>query len=333
MKTIKTIITTTFLILFAFTMFASCQILGWRRSAGRNSEALLAFERAESFYKRGALSEAIEEYTTAIELEPEWAEAFLGRGNARVWGLDADYELAQEDYDRAAALDPKYLDYAQAVRYNMDRDYLRAIETFDRVIQNNVNLMDSYSYRANLHSAIGELGKSITDHGEAINIYPEFDGNYANRAYVYIRMRQYDMAIDDCDRAIDLNPDSFYGYTFRGEAYYRKKNVILALADLSRAIQINPDNKGGNASYPYHLRASIYYNENDFYSAIPDYSQVILLLPDALGPYIDRGYCYLQTGDYDKATADIDTALRLEPGNEDALWVRSEIHAARYGER
>jgi len=330
MEITKPILKTAVLALLVFTVLTACQSIGgvWRKK-----EAVQAFERAEAFYKRGALKEAIEEYTIAIELEPKWAEAFLGRGNARVWGLNANFELGQEDYDRAAELDPKYQDYAQAVRCNTERDTTRAMEIFDRVIQNNINLMDAYSYRANLHSAIGEFEKSLADHSEAININPDFDGNYSNRAYIYIRMRQYDMAIDDCNRAIDLNPESFYAYTFRGDAYYRKKEIILALADIGRAIELNPDNRGGNAAYPYHIRASIYYNQNDFSSAIPDYSQVIQLLPNAVGPYIDRGFCYLQTGDYEKATEDIDAALQLEPRNEDALWVRSEIHAAHWGER
>jgi Tfp pilus assembly protein PilF len=34
-------------------------------------------------------------------------------------------------------------------------------------------------------------------------------------------------------------------------------------------------------------------------------------------------------GNYDKAAADIETALKLDPGNKDALYVRSEIRAKR----
>jgi len=327
MKIVQTIGKAAVCTLLVFTvLFTACQSTG---GVGRNSEALRAFERAEALYKVGTYGEAAEEYTKAIELEPEWAEAFLGRGNTRFWGLDVNRELGLEDYEKAAALDPKYLEFAQAVKCYMDGDYLRAIETFNSVIQNNINLMDSYSFRGNAYFSIDEFEKAIADHSETIRLYPDFNQNYSNRAYAYNTTGQYDMAIADSDQAIRLDPDSFYGYLFRGEAYFRKENYRQALADLNRAIQLNPDNKGGLAVIPYFIRASIYFQEGSFSSAITDYSQVIQFLPDATGPYVDRGYCYLQTGDYDRAAADIDTALRLDPGNETALWVRDEIRAAR----
>jgi cytochrome c-type biogenesis protein CcmH/NrfG len=37
----------------------------------------------------------------------------------------------------------------------------------------------------------------------------------------------------------------------------------------------------------------------------------------------------METGDYDKAMADTDTALRLDPEDEDVLNLRGEIRAAR----
>jgi len=348
MKTAKTIGKAAVLALVFTGLFAACQSTGDSQSTDsqsvgetqstdsqstgevqKNSEAVQAFERAEAFYKRGAFKEAIAEYTKAIELEPEWAQAFLGRGNARVWGLDSNMELGQEDYDRAAALDPQYRDFAQAVKYTNDGDLLRAIETFDMVIKNNINLMDAYSYRGNLYHLVGDFDKAISDNTEAIRLNPDFPGNYTNRAYAYNETGRYDMAIADCDGVINLYPDNFYAYLFRGEAHYRKGNSSKALDDINSAIQLNPDNRGGSAFYPYHIRATIYQVEGNYSRAIPDYSQVIRFLPDNPSLYIDRGYCYLRTGDYDRATADIDTALRLDPGNETALWLRDEIRAAR----
>jgi len=312
--------------LIFMALFTACQSTGGAR---KDDEAVRAFERAEALYKREAFKDAIAEYTKAIELEPEWAEAFLGRGNARVWGLDANDALGQEDYDKAAALDPQYQDFAQGVRYYMNNNISRATETFNKVIQNNINLMDSYSFRGNLYHVTGEYEKAIADHAEAIRLNPNFSGNYPNRAAAYNETGQYDMAIADCDRALNLQPDSFYGYLVRGETYLKKEDTERALADLTRAIQLNPDTKRGSAFYPYFLRASIYYQAGAFSRAIPDFSQVIRLLPNDSVSYIDRGYCYLQIGDYNKAAADIDTALRLDPGNEEALWIRDEIRAAR----
>jgi len=325
MKTAKTIGKAAALALLVLTgLFTACQSTG---NVKRDSEAVQAFERGEALYKKGALEEAIAEYTKAVEIEPEWAEAFIMRGYAHGW--DDNFDLALADYEAAAAIDSKFRDFVQAYRYYKDGDHTRAIETFDRVIRNKINLMIAYNLRGNSYSAIGELEKAIADHTEAIRLNPDCYGNYINRALNYNNIEQYDRAIADCDRAIRLYPDSFYGYIFRGEAYFRKNNTERALADMDRAIQLNPDNKGDSASIPYNIRVLIFCQEGDFSRAIPDFSQMIKFFPDNPEPYADRGYCYLQIGDYDKATADIDTALRLDPGNEKALYLRGVIRARR----
>ena len=311
----------------AFGLLVLTAVDGLCQSASRNREAVRAFERGETSYKKGALKEAIAEYTKAIELEPKWAEAFIMRGYVHGWNDDSD--LALQDYEAAAALDFKYQDFVQGYRYSKDGDHTKAIETFDRVIRNKINLMGAYNLRGNSYSNIGELEKAIADFTEAIRLNPEFYGNYINRANEYNGMEQYDRAIADCDRAIRLYPDSFYGHAFRGGAYLGKNNTERALADVNRAIQLNPDKRGNGAFVPYHIRAVIYRQKGDFFRAIADCSQVIQLFPDGVTIYIDRGYCYLQTGDYDKATVDIDTALRLDPGNEVALYLRGEIRARR----
>jgi tetratricopeptide (TPR) repeat protein len=338
-KTAKMISKAAVLALLVFTgLFTACQSTGSNQSTDdsqstggsqRNREAVLAFERGEALYRANALEEAIREFSRAIELEPEWAEVYLARGNARVWGLNADFDLGQEDYDRAAALDPKYRDYAQAVRANNDGDYTRALELFNRVIQNGINLMDAYSYRGNLYSAIGDNGKAIADHTEAININPEFCGNYSNRAYIYNLLGQYDMAIADCNRALVQSPDYFYAYIFRGEAYILKENTNQAMADVNRAIQINPDNRGNLPYYPYWLRGVIHEQKENYPGAIADYSQVLQLFPKFVNAYIERGYCYAMLRDYNKAMDDINAALRLDPGNEAALYWREQIRAAQ----
>ena len=325
MKTAKTIGKADVLALLVFMgLFTACQSTG---SVKRDSEAVQAFERGEALYKKGALKEAIAEYTKAIEIEPKWAEAFIMRGYVHGW--DDDLDLALEDYEAATTLDNKYRDFAQAFRYYKDEDYIRAIEAFDKIIRNKINLMIAYNFRGNSYNAIGEYEKAIADHTEAIRLNPELYGNYNNRAFNYTLIEQYDRAIADCDRAIRLYPDNFYSYLFRSEAHLRKENTERALADINHAIQLDPDNKGKTAFFSYFIRGYIYFQKADFTRAIADYSQVIQLRPDDVVPYIERGNCYLQTGDYDKATADIDTALRLEPGNEDALYVRGEIRAKR----
>jgi|GEM_PF-5794532 len=308
----------------------SCQSTGSTQSAGgvkRDSEAVKAYERGDALYKKGALKEAIAEFTKAIEIEPAWAEAFIMRGYVHGW--DDALEFAINDYESAAKIDRKYRDFAQGARYYfVDKDYTKAIEIFNKVIQNKIFLFIVYTLRGNCYHETGEFQKAIVDYTEAIKLNPDFYGNYSNRAYAYNQTGQFDKAIADCNKAINLYPENFYGYFFRGDAYYGKKDYSRALLDYGQAIKLKPDFAVG-----YQGRGFSYYRLENYQNAIDDFTKFIEILfatEDVhYSLYLLRGHSHFMLGNYDKASADIDIVLKRDPGNEDALWIRGEIRAAR----
>ena len=64
------------------------------------------FERGEKFAFRGRFSDAIAEYTRAIELAPDFSEAYRKRAVAHM-NL-TDYDLAIADQNEAIRQNPKY---------------------------------------------------------------------------------------------------------------------------------------------------------------------------------------------------------------------------------
>ena len=62
-----------------------------------------------AYYKKGELDKAIANYTKAIELQPDYAEAYYNRGLA--YRNKATFDKAIADYDKAIALKP---DFAEA---------------------------------------------------------------------------------------------------------------------------------------------------------------------------------------------------------------------------
>ena len=76
------------------------------------------------FYNRGGAKdalgnpqEAIDDYTKALELNPQYADAYYNRGNAK--DVLNDYNGAIEDYNKAIELNPQYADayYNRGVTY------------------------------------------------------------------------------------------------------------------------------------------------------------------------------------------------------------------------
>jgi tetratricopeptide (TPR) repeat protein len=81
-----------------------------------------------------------------------------------------------------------------------------------------------------------------------------------------------------------------------------------AIAACSRLSALDPKN-----AFPYYNRGLAYYQKGDYNRAIADYDQAIRVDPNYALAYNDRGLAYYQKGDYDRAIADYDQAIRLNP--------------------
>ena len=60
---------------------------------------------ADAYSSKGEHDRAIEDYSRAIELDPEYAPAYYNRGNA--YSDKGEYDRAIEDLNRAIELDPR----------------------------------------------------------------------------------------------------------------------------------------------------------------------------------------------------------------------------------
>jgi len=250
------------------------------------------FEKGKIFYERDDWDTAILEFTEAIRVDPNYAEAYFRRGDT--------YD-ERGDYDRAIA------DYTQAIR--LDPNYAKA-----------------YYYRGLTYNNKNDYDRAIADYTQAIKLDPDYAMAYNNRGYAYYCKNDYDRAIADYTQAIKLDPDYAKAYRYRGNAYKDGKNDYdRAIADYTQAIRLNP-----NDDIAYHSRGNAYHEKKDYDRAIADYTQAIRLDPDYAGTYYNRGNSY-QYGknDYDRAIADYNQAIRLDPDYAKAYNNRGDAYKAK----
>ena len=115
---------------------------------------------------------AIEDYTKAIELKPDYAVAYNNRGNSR--SNLSDNKGAIEDYNKAIELKP---DDAEAYsnrgvsRSNLS-DNKGAIEDYTKAIELKPDYADAYYNRAASHEDLGDRNSAIADYRKAVDLYP-----------------------------------------------------------------------------------------------------------------------------------------------------------------
>jgi|GEM_PF-3805091 len=240
--------------------------------------------KAEFFLKRGDaraakgdLDGAIADYTKAIELKPDYAEAYNNRGIA--WVDKGEYDKAIEDFSRAVELKP---DLAQA-----------------------------YYNRGNAWANKGEYDRAIEDYTKAIELKPDYAAAYNNRGFARAEMGDLNGAIADYTKAVELNPQDARAYNNRGNAKYYKGDLDGAIEDLTKAIKLKPD-----YARAYLKRGDAFYRKGDIENAIKDYSRARELFEtEGETPWVARAYYNLaiataEKGDRQRAIQYLEEARR-----------------------
>ncbi len=277
---------------------------------------------AENYYRLGNYerinenySNAVEYYTKAIELNPDYEVAYNCRGIA-YWGLK-NYKDSIKDYSKCIELDSRnYITYYnQGISYDdlskieeKKENLKKAIENYSKSIELNPEYADVYNNRGNSYSDLGEKRKAIEDYNKAIELNPEFAIAYNNRGNRYSELGEKGKAIEDYNKAIELNPEYAMAYNNRGNRYSDLGEKEKAIEDYNKAIELNPE-----YAEAYNNRGNRYSDLGEKKKAIEDYNRAIELNPESAMVYYNRGICYKKLGETEKAKKDFQKAAELDP--------------------
>jgi tetratricopeptide (TPR) repeat protein len=173
---------------------------------------------------RKEYDKAIKDYTKAIELNMDFADAYYNRGLA--WQnlnkndkANEDYGKASIQYDKDIKNNPKNANsfhFKGLIEYNKP-DYKEAIINYTKAIEINTEFADAYYNRGLAYFANKQYVEAIQDYTDAIRIKPKYaDVYYYNRGNAWKAKEKYSEAIDDYTRAIKKNPKFENAYYNRG---------------------------------------------------------------------------------------------------------------------
>lgn len=152
---------------------------------------------------------AIDRFSEAIKLVPDFVTALVDRGDAYLEKEDCDKALA--DYNAAVRINPKdpggY--FGRGRVHYAKRDYELAIAAYDEAIKLNSNNAAFYNSRGMAYRKLRKYDAAIADYTKAIKLEPKDGTTYYNRGNAYKAKKEFEKAVTNLKESIRLNPKDF----------------------------------------------------------------------------------------------------------------------------
>ncbi|HYX51565.1 MAG TPA: tetratricopeptide repeat protein, partial [Ktedonobacteraceae bacterium] len=160
--------------------------------------------RAQMYTDRGWVylhlrenEQAINDFNSALALNPLYARAYGRRGLAHRYLKD--YQHAMSDYDRAIELNPQDTwSYERRGRmYRKLGNYWRALEDFNRIVELDSNYAWAYLHRGITYRLLKDYQRALAEFDHALELRPNYASILAERGLTCLWMQNLKQAIID----------------------------------------------------------------------------------------------------------------------------------------
>ena len=237
-------------------------------------------EEGNKLLMQNRLTEAMDEFFTAKNINPDYYPAYIGNGDA---------------YQKMGQLDKAMENYQTAIRL------LNPSYASDRIL------------RANYYADRREFRAALRDYGDVLRVDPAA-GNQFTVAMKELRHDEPKKAVKAFEEAIRLDDDYPDPHFQLGNLYFRDNKLKKAIPPYEMAVKIEPD----NPLYRFALGTSYYKDGTS--KRKPDMTAVAKATTQfehalRLGMALPRlqhnlGTCYVLTGNYDGAVEHLRLAVK-----------------------
>ncbi|MGK7918606.1 MAG: tetratricopeptide repeat protein [Trichodesmium sp.] len=301
---------------------------------------------------------AIADFSRVIEINPNFAEAYYGRGLAQ-FDL-GNKEVAIADYTEAIKINPNYIDayFGRAIAKFAVGDISGTITDTNQIITINNNYAPAYKLLAKAYQKQKNKEAAIANFKQSAELYlaqkdtvncrkclekikrlqsvetttVKTDNNITrekgnSQTFLTQMLRRFEKgdrqgAITDLNWALQVDPEDAQAYCCRGIIHYKQGNNLKAISDFNQALTYNAQD-----TLAYRNRGMVRSQMGDFKGAIADFDAALKIEPNNSLIYVTRGNVYREMGAYQEAISDYEQALKINPHEAKAFYHRGIIYS------
>ena len=274
-------------------------------------------KKANTFYDLQRYEDALNNYKQAIDIKPEYAQAWNGKAKA-LYELDT-HEEALSAYDKAIEIEPSYQDSWQGRGFvlNKLKRYQDAIYSFDKALKLEPKSPKVLNARGQALSNLKRYDEAIRSYDKAVELQPDYDQAFYNKAWVLYSLKRYRDALDTYEKVIRLKPNNERAWYNSGNALINLNRQNDAYKAYSKAVQYKP-----NFYQAWLSRGNVLISLRRYPEAIESFEEVLEYSPNNFDAFYSQGWALHQMKRYEQAVAAYDKAISVRKNNYKVWYSR-----------
>lgn len=286
------------------------------------------YKQANTLYELQRYKDAISIYEKAVEIRPDYAQAW--NGQAKTLSELKQYKKALLAYDKAIQIQPDYLEAwgGRGFTLNKLQRYTEAVASFDKVLQveNNYTLWNA---KGEAFSNLNQFDAAIKSYEKAIELKPDYSDAWYNKARVLHNLKRYEEAISAYNKTVELKPDYSLAWYNQGNVQVNLNRYQEAFNAYDKAVQYKPEYYQAWLS-----RGNVLLKLQRYPEAVESFNQVIKYNPNNYQAWYSRGWAQHQIQRDEEAVVSYSKAIELKRSDYQ-IWYNkgnSLYNLKKYGE-
>jgi predicted O-linked N-acetylglucosamine transferase (SPINDLY family) len=266
------------------------------------------YRRALALHRNGNLAQAWEGYRSAVQAQPNHANALHQLGVIAL--QTGDPERARQLIGQSLLVNPASV----AAHINNGRAhcqlklYREALASFDKAIALRADHAEAHNDKGIVLAALRRHAEAIGCFDRALTLRPQFPDAYNNRGIAQAALGRHEDAVVSYRRSIALQPDHAMAFNNLGVALAALQLHREALASYDKAVELNP-----TYADAYSNRGNTLHRLAEFEAAIASFDKALTLAPHHVDAHVNRGDVLRGMEQFESAIEAYDRAIAIDP--------------------